>query len=361
MTGVRRCAGPLQRGLGWLFGRLYVRGGRYACYDQSRYLARHPTPAQRAVGFDWSLYQVMLGDRERVRAYRRDIEATVRGKTVLEIGAGPTAVFTRIAAESGAALVVSVEANAWVADEARRWVRRFGSRVEVLARHTDDLDPAEVAGRRHFDVLVVESYHAIAGQEGVVETLQRLRDHGFTFGEVISRGFSTYVAPSVAPVSGPMTTVERVAMGWPASRRRADTAMARRTSSLHGDMSRIASRRLAPAQLWQQTDFETGGGLMTAASLTFDIDRAEDYAGLQFSNRLHFHHEVLDTGTTPTSWGVFFVPLPIVDPAAERGRRSLPAGPAVLTLSTRLPDPGGSATVELRAELAGRRSAPRRL
>ena len=361
MSNVRRCVRPVQRALGRAFDLLYVNGSRYVCYNQTRYLTKHPTPKLRAVGFDWTLYEVMAGERARVSAYRRDIEATVRGKTVLEIGAGPTAVFTRIAAESGAALVVSVEANAWVADEARRWVRRFGSRVEVLARHTDDLDPAEVAGRRHFDVLVVESYHAIAGQEGVVETLQRLRDHGFTFGEVISRGFSTYVAPSVAPVSGPMTTVERVAMGWPASRRRADTAMARRTSSLHGDMSRIASRRLAPAQLWQQTDFETGGGLMTAASLTFDIDRAEDYAGLQFSNRLHFHHEVLDTGTTPTSWGVFFVPLPIVDPAAERGRRSLPAGPAVLTLSTRLPDPGGSATVELRAELAGRRSAPRRL
>jgi hypothetical protein len=361
VAGVRRCAHPLQRGLGWFFGRVYVRGGRYACYDQSRYLTRHPTPAQRAVGFDWSLYQVMLDDRERVRAYRRDIEATVRGRTVLEIGPGPTAVFTRIAAESGAALVVAVEANAWVAGEARRRVRRFGSRVDVLARHTDDLDPAEVAGRRHFDVLVVESYHAIAGQEGVVETLQRLRDRGFTFGEVISRGFSTYVAPSAAPVSGPMTAVERVAMGWPASRRTADTAMARRPSSLHGDMARIASRRLAPAQLWQQSDFETGAGLMTAASLTFDVDRAGDYAGLQFSNRLHFHHEVLDTSTTPTSWGVFFVPLPIVHPTAGQGRRSFPGRPAVLTLSTRLPDPGGSATVELRVELAGRRSAPRRL
>lgn len=359
MAGVRRCAHPLQRGLGWVFGRLYVRGARYACYDQSRYLARHPTPAQRAVGFDWALYQVMLGDRDRIRAYRRDIEATVHGKTVLEIGPGPTAVFTRIAAESGAELVVAVEANAWVAGEARRRVRRFGSRVEVLARHSDDLDPAEVAGRRHFDVLVVESYHAIAGQEGVVETLQRLRANGFTFGKVISRGFSTYVAPSAAPVSGRMTAAERVAMGWPATRGSADTAMALRPCSLHGDMSRIGSRRLAPAQLWQQTDFEAGAGLVTAASLTFDIERAEDYAGLQFSNHFHFHHGVLDTATTPTSWGVFFVPLPVV--AAAGPQRSSPAGRAVLTLSTRLPDPGHSATVELRAELAGRHSAPRRL
>ena len=276
----------------------------------------------------------------------------MRGKTVLEIGPGPTAVFTRIAADAGAELVVAVEASAWVAAEARRRVRSYGSRVVVLTRHSDDLEAAELGGRRHFDVLVVESYHAIASQEGVVETLTRLRDKGFTFTEVISRGFSTYVAPSAAPVSAPMTAAERLAMGWPATSRRADVAMAQRTSSLHGDMSRIASRRLAPAQLWQQADFETGGGLTTATSLTFDIDRAEDYAGVQFFNRFHFHHEDLDTGTTPTSWGVYFVPLPI--PGAGAGRASF-------TLSTRLPDPGRSATVELRAELDGLRSTPRRL
>ena len=264
----------------------------------------------------------MAGERARVRAYRHDIEATVRGKTVLEIGPGPTAVFTQIAAEAGAELVVAVEANAWVATEARRRVRRFGSRVVVLARHTDDLGAAELGGRRHFDVLVVESYHAIASQEGVVETLERLRGNGFSFTEVISRGFSTYVAPSAAPVSGPMTAVERWAMGWPAGRRRADAAMALRTSSLHGDMARIASCRLASPQLWQQADFESGIGLTTVTPLTFVVARAEDYAGLQFFNRFHFHHEDLDTGTTPTSWGVYFVPLPIS--ALRQGRRRSP-------------------------------------
>jgi hypothetical protein len=379
VASVQPSAHLLHRGFGWVFGRLYVQGARYTCYDQSRYLARHPTPARRALGFDWALYQVMLSDRARVRAYRRDIEATVRGKTVLEIGPGPTAVFTRVAAEAGAELVVSVEATAWVAREAGRRVRRFGSTVVVLNRHSDDLTAAEVGGRRHFDVLVVESYHAIAGQEGVVETLRRLRDNGFTFTEVISRGFSTLVAPSAAPESGPMTAVERWAMGWPADRRRADAAMGERASSLHGDMDRIADRRLAPAQVWQQADLESGAGARTAASLTFDIERAEDYAGLQFSNHFNFHRGVLDTGTTPTSWGTFFVPLPILAEAAGPGRPGSAAGPdrpgsaagpdrpgsavgpAVFTLATRLPDPGHSATVELRARLADGHSAPRRL
>ena len=133
----------------------------YVCYNQTRYLTKNPTPKLRAVGFDWTLYEVMAGERARVSAYRRDIEATVRGKTVLEIGAGPTAVFTRIAAESGAALVVSVEANAWVADEARRWVRRFGSRVEVLAAYLDDLDPAE-SSPREFCLRAPDCWFALA-------------------------------------------------------------------------------------------------------------------------------------------------------------------------------------------------------
>ncbi|HEY5787380.1 MAG TPA: hypothetical protein VIT65_21660 [Microlunatus sp.] len=361
MSNVRRCVRLGQRALGRAFDLLYVNGTRYACYDQTAYLTKHPTPELRAVGFDWTLYEVMAGERDRVRTYRHDIEATVRGKTVLEIGPGPTAVFTQIAAEAGAELVVAVEASPWVATEARRRVRRFGNRVVVLARHTDDLSAAELGGRRHFDVLVVESYHAIASQEGVVETLQRLRENGFTFTEVISRGFSTYVAPSVAPVSGPMTGIERWAMGWPAGRRRADAAMEVRTSSLHGDMTRIASYRLASSQLWQRADFESVPDLLTVTPLTFVVARAEDYAGLQFFNRFHFHHEDLDTGTTPTSWGVYFVPLPIVGAAAEPAPFSPAAGPALFILSTRLPDPGRSATVELRAELAGHPSAALRL
>ena len=91
---------------------------------------------------------------------------------------------------------------------------------------------------------------------------------------------------------------------------------------------------------------------MTVTSLTFEIDRAEDYAGVQFFNRFHFHHEDLDTGITPTSWGVYFVPLPILGAGAGRGS---------FMLSTWLPDPGRSATVELRAELDGLRSTQRRL
>lgn len=352
MLSARGCVRPFQRAVGRAFDALYVNGTRYACYDQSRYLARHPTPQLRATGFDWTLYQVMVSDRARVDAYRRDIEATVRGKTVLEIGPGPTAVFTRIALQAGADLVITLEANAWAAEEARRRVRGMGERVEVLARHSDQLRPGDIDGRRHFDVLIVESYHAIASQEAVVETITTLRRNGFSFGEVISRGFTTYVAPAAAPVSGPMTPVELVSMGWPASRRRADREMAVRASSLHGDMGLIASWRLAPAQVWQQADLEGDGRLTTADSLDFEIGRAQDYAGLQFFNRFHFHAGDLDTGVTPTDWGVYYLPLPV---ARATG------GSARFTLTTRSLEPASPSVVELRAELAGSPSARCRL
>ena len=90
-----------QRLLGYGFDRLYVAGRRYAVYDQTPYLERHTTPDQRATGFDWALYQVMVerprpgggvpaghrqpGDREdragdRARSARRADRAGRRGR-----------------------------------------------------------------------------------------------------------------------------------------------------------------------------------------------------------------------------------------------------------------------------------------
>ena len=125
-----------QRLIGRLFDALYVAGGRYAVYDQSRYVEAHRTPEKRATGFDWTLYQVMVSDQARVGAYRKDIEARVAGRTVLEVGPGPHAALTIIAAEAGAASILSIEANGWAAEEARRRVRRFGDRVRIVAGHT---------------------------------------------------------------------------------------------------------------------------------------------------------------------------------------------------------------------------------
>lgn len=346
--GLRR---PVARFLGWLFVRVWVEGGRYGCFNQQPYLHDHPTPRARSTGFEWALYQVMLSDRARVEPYRRDIEASVRGRTVLEVGPGPTAVLTRIAARAGAARIVSVEANRWVAASAARHLRRHGipeSRVAVVTAYSDDLTPEHTGGVRHFDVLLVESYHAIASQERVVETIDTLRAHGFTFDQVISRGFTTWVAPARAPRPHDMTAVERVLMRWPAARRPAARAMRSRASSLHGDVGVIESLRLAPGQEWQACDVEAAGPATTAGRLSFEVERLDEYAGWLFWNHFRFHGETLDTLATPTCWGVYFVPLPIALPVGT--------GAGAVRLTTEQLRAQEPSALRLTAEAAGRSS-----
>lgn len=128
--------------------------------------------------------------------------------------------------------------------------------------------------------------------------------------------------------------------------------MVRRFSSLHGDMDLISSRCLAPARCWQSADLQDATEVDTAQTLTFELRRAQDYAGLQFSNVFDFHTGELDTGATPTHWGAYFVPLPV---AHDR------VGPATLTLTTRCLDPARPSLVELHVELAGVDSEPLRL
>ena len=76
----------------------------------------------------------MLRDQARIGAYRRDIFATVPGKRVLEIGPGPAAVLSRLCLAAGAASVISVEGDPWVAEQAEveDWQSsEFDSRVRL--------------------------------------------------------------------------------------------------------------------------------------------------------------------------------------------------------------------------------------
>lgn len=355
---LRRAAEQLpQRFIGWTFDRLYVDAKRYGCYNQQPYLSEHATTIDRSTGFDWTLYQVMLSDTARVAPYQHDLDRTVHGRTVLEIGPGPTAVLTRLAIEAGATKIISVEGSPWVAESASRHLRQHGigaDRAKVVTKFSDDLVAADCDGVQHFDVLLLETYHAIASQERVIETIATLRAHGFTFEQVISRGFTTYVAPARPPQATAMTMIERVLMRWPSRAEEAAAAMRSRPSSLHGDVPRIQALRLAGAQVWQSCDFETAAPATTAEKLIFNVDDLDDYAGLLFWNEFWFHDgEVLDTLTTPTCWGVFYVPLPI-DVATGSG-----AGP--LTLSTTIARPDQPSVVTLQASAADRTSASVRL
>jgi predicted nicotinamide N-methyase len=339
--------------MGAWFSRRYIEGGRYACYNQTADEERRATAAERRTGFDWLLFQLMLNDQARIVAYRRDIAATVPGKRVLEVGPGPAAVLSRLCLDAGAVSVVSVEGDPWVAEYAQRRLlreRRHAGRWRIVPTMSTDLAVDDVDGDPHFDVLVLEVYDTIACQEHVVETVADLRQRGFSFDAVISRGFETWAGPTAAPPASPLARVERLMFGWGVrTEEHVERQLRQRRSTLHGDLNLIEGLRLAPPKEWQSADFETGEQAHTESVLTFDLIDPRRYGGFLLHNRFLFHNGVLDTSVTSTHWGVYFVPLPLPPEAVGDTRR--------VTLRTVVADPTRPSSFTLRAEAAGTESA----
>ena len=337
----------------WFFRR-YVEGGRYACYNETADEKRRSTAAERRTGFDWLLFELMLRDRARIDAYRRDIVATVPGKRVLEIGPGPAAVLSRLCLDAGAASVTSVEGDSWVAKQAERRLLReqqHAGRWRIVPALSTDLSVDDVDNDPDFDVLVLEVYDTIACREHVVETVANLRQRGFSFDAVVSRGFETWAAPTAAPPAKPLTRTERLLLGWGAwSVSRAERQMQNQRSTLHGDLNLIENLRLASAKAWQTADLETAEPARTVATLTFDLADPDRYGGFLFHNRLLFHNGVLDTSATSTHWGVFFAPLSLPQDVVSDARR--------ITLRTVVADPTRPSSFILQAEAVGKTSAP---
>jgi predicted nicotinamide N-methyase len=350
----RRLLGPARRAMGMWFSRRYVAGGRYACYNEAADEKRRSTAAERRTGFDWLLFQLMLRDQARIDAYRRDILATVPGKRVLEIGPGPVAVLSRLCLDAGAASVISVEGDPWVAKQAERRLlreRQHAGRWRIVPTLSTDLALEDIEGDPHFDVLVLEVYDTIASREHVVETVADLRRRGFSFDAVVSRGFETWAGPAASPPAKPLSWAERLLFGWGAgSVSHVERQLRNQRSTLHGDLNLIESLRLASAKAWQTADFETTEPAHTEAVLTFDLDDPDRYGGFLLHNRLLFRNGVLDTSVTSTHWGVYFVPLSLPRDAVGDARR--------VTLRTVVTDPARPSSFTLQAEAAGTTSVP---
>ena len=350
----RRLLGPAHRAMGLWFYRRYIEGGRYACNNEATDEKRRSTGTERRTGFDWLLFQLMLSDQARFGAYRRDIVAMVPGKRVLEIGPGPTAVLSRLCLDAGAASVISVEGDPWVAEQAERRLlreRQYAGRWRIVPTMSTDLAVDGVDGDPHFDVLVLEVYDTIACREHVVETVTDLRRRGFSFDAVVSKGFETWAGPTAAPPARPLSRAERLLLGWGVgSVSCAERQLRNQRSTLHGDLNLIENLRLASAKAWQTADFETTEPAHTEAVLTFDLADPHRYGGFLFHNRLLFHDGVLDTSATSTHWGVYFVPLPLPRDVISDARR--------VTLRTVVADPARPSSFTLQAEAAGTTSAP---
>jgi predicted nicotinamide N-methyase len=98
-------------------------------------------------------FSAMVHDSLRMRSYERDIWATVRGKRVLEVGAGALAPLTKMCLAAGAAEVVAVERTAWAAEAAADLLAPHRN-CRVVAADAATLTVSDVGGDGCFDVLV---------------------------------------------------------------------------------------------------------------------------------------------------------------------------------------------------------------
>lgn len=99
----------------------------------------------------------IVGDARRNQAYDAAIRQAVTPDTrVLDIGAG-SGLLAMMAARAGAAAVASCEMNATIAEAAAEIVAANGyaAQVTVLARHSGEVDTADISGRA--DLLVSET------------------------------------------------------------------------------------------------------------------------------------------------------------------------------------------------------------
>jgi hypothetical protein len=229
--------------------------------------------------------------------------------------------------------------------------RRHAGRWRLIPALSTDLTPENVGEDPHFDVLVLEVYDTIACQEHVVETVTDLQRRGFSFDVVVSRGFETWAGPTAAPPARPLTRTERLMFGWGAgSDDHVERQLRQRRSTLHGNLDLIERLRLAPPKVWQTADFETAEPAHTEPVLTFDLTDPSRYGCFLLHNRFFFRTGVLDTSTTSTHWGVYFVPLPLPPDAISDTRR--------VTLRTAVADPARPSSFTLQGEAAGTTLAP---
>lgn len=107
------------------------------------------------------MYEFMETDAVRNAAYEEVIRDTVSGKIVLEVGAGPRALWAVCCARAGAKQVYAIEANQKACESAREFVRSQGiENVHLICGFSDQIELPE-----RCEVLV----HSIVGDIGSCE------------------------------------------------------------------------------------------------------------------------------------------------------------------------------------------------
>lgn len=150
----------------------------------------------RALNDELRFHLSLLGDRERVAAYRRAIGHIVRaGDVVLDVGTG-TGILALIAADAGAARVYAVEREP-IAEVARSLARVNGPAGRICLLRAD---ATEIQLPERVDVIVSELLSPAMVGQAMVETLGRCRDRFLAPG---GRMIPAAVEVLCAPVEGP--------------------------------------------------------------------------------------------------------------------------------------------------------------
>jgi SAM-dependent methyltransferase len=257
----------------------------------------------------------IVADERRNQAYDAAIRRAVRpGMRVLDIGAG-TGVLAMMAARAGAAEVISCEMNETIAEAAAGIVRAngFGDRIRVIAKHSQDLDPAEMGGP--VDVLVSETISNDVVAQGWLPALDDARARLCKADAVVI----------------PSRTIARVALAHDSDLNQERMGeidgfdlsgfndLARPCYQLRADLQRLQLRS-APADLFD-FDFQSGAMPDEQASATLIAD------GNEINGIVQWIAIGLDAETWydnapggPSCWAPVFHPLrePIAPPAGTQ-------------------------------------------
>lgn len=265
-----------------------------------------PIPAFWDLGmWDTFMYEVMCLDSKRLTAYRRVIEATVKGKTVVEIGAGAALPLSLMCVQAGASLVYAIESDPIAAAEARSLV----SRLNLTSLHVLEGDSRSVELPSKADVCVSELLGGIGSSEGVLPIINDARRFLTKDGIFIPYKCQTLMAPVKTPAMRQLD---------PRVQRVIDHHMTKASNDLGflPTFTRFeyynfpAANMLADAQEFEVISFPDPPATAAEVELLFDIYSPGSLDGFLFWINLHVDQATSISSWRQTSWAPILIPVP---------------------------------------------------
>ena len=122
--------------------------------------------------FDDVLYYAMTNDQVRNNSYKEAMRRLVRGKAVVDIGAGADAVLSRLCVEAGAKKVYAIEMSEEPYQKAKREIEKEGLEDKIILIHGESI---AVELPEKVDACVSELIGAIGSGEGAAPILNDAR------------------------------------------------------------------------------------------------------------------------------------------------------------------------------------------